>query len=126
MIPNVSEVEAINKIINQTLTLKLYSNNVTPAEADIVSSYTEVTGGGYVSKTLVFAAWIVVAGSPTRGTYSIQSFVFTGVTGGPGTVYGYYVVDGNGILLGSEAFPGGPYSPIANSIIRVTPKISVE
>lgn len=126
MIPNVSEVEVINKLLNQALTLKLYSNNVTPAEADIVSSYTEVTGGGYAAKTLAFVSWTVVAGSPTHGTYAIQSFVFTGATTGPGTIYGYYVVDANGILLGSEAFPGGPYTPIANSIIRVTPKISVE
>lgn len=128
MIPNVAEVKNLQKILNQAITLRLFSNNVVPAEGDTISTYTEVTGGGYVAKSLVYANWTIVAGSPTRGTYPIQDFNFTAATSGPGTIYGYYLEDADGVLMGSERFTGSilPLTPIAGSLVRITPRYSGE
>jgi hypothetical protein len=127
LVPNVGEVQALTKWLNQTLTLKLYSNNLTPAEGDTAASYTEVAGGGYASKSLTFANWTIgTAAGVTSAQYTpAQDFTFTGVTNAPGTVYGYYIVDGSNNLLWSERFSESflPFEPVANSLIRVTPRI---
>jgi len=123
LVPDVGEVAALQKWLNQNLTLKLYSNNKIPAEADTAASYTEVTGGGYANKTLVFGTWSIAATG--IATYTAQDFSFTGVTGAPGTVYGYYIVDGSNVLLWAERFPASvlPFSPVNGSLIRITPRI---
>ena len=46
VVPNVGEVRALEHILDESLTLKLYSNNITPSETDTASTYTEVSGGG--------------------------------------------------------------------------------
>jgi hypothetical protein len=123
LVPDVGEVAALQKWLNQNLTLKLYSNNKIPAEADTAASYTEVTGGGYSSKTLTFGTWII--GSDGIATYIAQDFTFTGTTVAPGTVYGYFIVDGSNVLLWAERFPASvlPFSPNVGSLIRITPRI---
>ena len=60
------------------LTLKLYSNNVTPSAADTPASYTEVTGGGYSSVTLTNSSWVIDAGVTS---YPQQSWTFTASVG---------------------------------------------
>lgn len=128
MIPNVAEVIAAQNFLTAgNLTLKLFSNNVTPAEGDTASSYTEVAGGGYVSKTLSNSSWTITAGDPTKGTYAAQDFSFTGPTNAPGTIYGYFLVDGSNVLRGSERFGAGvvPFNPVLGSLIRITPKLQV-
>lgn len=127
-VPNVGEVIAAQKYLTlENLTLKLFSNNVTPAEGDTAATYTEVTGGGYASKTLALGSWTIVAGDPTTGTYAAQDFAFTGATTGPGTIYGYYLVDGSNVLRGSERFGASvvPFNPVNGSLIRITPKLQV-
>ena len=128
MIPNVAEVKNLQKILNQNIKLRLYSNNVVPAEGDTLSTYTEVSGGGYAFKTLTFANWTIVAGAPTTASYANQDFNFTGVTGAPGVIYGYYMEDADGILMGSERFPESilPFTPINGSLIRITPKYKAD
>lgn len=128
MIPNIGEVKNLQKILDQNITLKLFSNNVTPAETDDVGTYTEVTGGGYAAKTLTYANWSIVSGSPTIASYAAQDFNFTGATTGPGVVYGYYLVDSDGDLMGAERFPPTvvPFTPTVGSLVRVTPKYGAE
>lgn len=126
LVPDVGEVQALTKWLNQNLTLKLYSNNKTPAEGDTAASYTVVSGGGYANKTLAFANWTIgTTAGTTSAQYTVQDFNFTGVTVAPGTVYGYYIVDGSNNLLWAERFSEAslPFSPVANSLIRITPRI---
>lgn len=126
VVPNVGEEEILNKILNQVLTFKLFSNNIIPAEGNTAASYTEVTGGGYASKTLTFANWTVTAGAPTVALYDIaQNFAFTGATGAPGTIYGYYVVNASNVLMWAERFAVGvvPFTPISGSSIVITPRL---
>jgi hypothetical protein len=125
IVPDALELEVLNDLLASAMTLKLYSNNVTPTGATTAAAFTEVTGGGYASKALTFANWSIVSGDPTTGTYNaVQTWTFTGATGGPGTIYGYYVTrDSDGKLMFAERFATTlvPFSPIAGSQIRVLP-----
>jgi hypothetical protein len=122
IVPDVAEVDALTKILTPDLTLKLYGNNATPLFNSVAGSFTEIVGGGYASKPLVFANWVIAAGSPSLASYAIQTWNFTGVINAPGTVYGYFVVrNSDGLLMWAERFPVVPFIPIAGSVITVTP-----
>lgn len=125
IVPNVGEVAIAKRILNQELSLKLYSNDIIPDELDTLNTYIEVVGGGYSSKTLVYTNWII--NSDGTCYYPFQDFRFTSAPSGSGTVYGYYIHDGNNVLMWSERFPTSvlPFSPINDTLIRVTPRIQV-
>ncbi len=125
VVPSAFEVLVLDWILkNENLSLRLYSNNYIPVEGSTLASFTEVTGGGYAAKTLAAGGWTTTAGDPSFGTYAQQTFTFTGATGGPGTIYGYYIVDTSNVVRWAERFPGSvvPYTPVANSSIRITPR----
>lgn len=127
VIPNVAEALVLTQFTEDTLTLKLFGNNHTPAETDTASAYTEISGGGYADVDLAPGSWTITAGSPSIAAYAFQDFNFTGAIDAPGTVYGYFLVDSNGILRGAERFSASvvPFTPANGSLIRVTPKIQV-
>ena len=130
VVPNARELAILTDYLTPALTLRLYSNNRTPAGTDVAADYTEVTGGGYANKPLTLANWTITAGTPTVAVYNaIQEWNFTGTTGAPGTTYGYYVTrDSDGLLMWAERFPSGsvPFTPVNGSIIRVLPRFEVE
>lgn len=105
----------------ETLILKLYSNDNTPDTDDLVGLYTEVTGGGYTSKQLTIADWVITAGS---ASYPQQTWTFTAATG---SIYGYYVVSAtSNELIFAERFSGAPYTVATNGdIIKVTLNITL-
>jgi hypothetical protein len=126
VVPNAVEVAVLEFFLKTTNSvLRLYSNDVTPSETSSSASFTEVTGGGYAAKTLTAANWTITAGDPSFGIYAQQEFTFTGVTGGSGEIYGYYVTDASdGSLKWAERFPGSitPYEPVADSNIKIVPR----
>lgn len=133
VMPQGAQVMALNAILGlagaftDVWELKCYSNNKTPALTDDATDYTEVTGGGYVAIVLDKNDFVVTPGNPSQALYNaFQDFLFTGATGGPGTVYGYFIVDGAGNLVQAERFPAAqaPITPINGTLIRVTPKIT--
>lgn len=126
IVPNVAEVKILELIFARTLSLHLYSNDITPADGNTVGTFTEVTGGGYGSKLLVSALWTITSGDPTEGNYGVAlDFSFTGVIGGSGFARGYYIKDSTGILWFAERFPTSvqPFVPINGSLIRFTPHL---
>lgn len=127
VVPNVGEVIVLDEFLAGTLTLKLFSNDIIPGELDTASSYDEVSGGGYSSKSINFAGWTITPGDPSTATYAAQDFSFTGVTNAPGTVYGYYLVDGSNVLRWAERFPEAvlPFTPGNGSLVRVTLLLAV-
>lgn len=127
MTPNAAKVVAATKYLDQVLTLRLFSNNHTPAVGDTLAAYTEITGGGYAAKTLAIASWVIVSGNPTIASYASQDFAFTGVTGAPATIYGYYITDTANVIRGAQRFSElvVPFSPINGALIRVTPRLQV-
>ena len=128
VVPDAREVDVLTDLLTSALTLKLYSNDVTPSGASLAGDFTEVAGGGYANKPLTFANWGITPGNPTVALYNAtQSFVFTGPTNAPGTIYGYYVTrNSDGLLIFAQRFAAGiaPFSPIAGSNIRITPRIT--
>lgn len=126
VVPNVAEVAVLTEFLkSEDLYLRLYSNNVTPGETDTAATYTQVTGGGYAQITLTAALWAITSGDPSFGLYAQQIFGFTGPTTGPGTIYGYYVVNAANLLKWANRFPGAniPFAPISGSSIKITPRL---
>lgn len=109
----------------EDLYLRLYSNNVVPAETDTAATFTQVVGGGYAAKLLAIAGWTTSVGSPSFASFAQQLFAFTGPTTGVATIYGYYVVNAAGLLYWAERFPGAnvPFTPVSGSVIRITPRL---
>lgn len=110
------------------LTLKLFVNNVTPnaSGGDTAATYTEATGGGYAAITLTAGSWtITVANDPSDAVYAQQTFTFTGALTTNTTIYGYYVVDADGILIWSEK-AAASFTPANNGdTYKVTPKFQL-
>lgn len=124
VVPNVAEERILELFLNQGLVLKLYSNDIIPAEDNTSGTFIEVAGAGYASKALSFNEWAITPGDPTVGLFAEQTFAFTGVTSGPGTIYGYYVVASDGVLMWAERFAAAvvPFSPVNGSQIIITPR----
>lgn len=122
--PNGGEDIALSYLVNkvatpENLVLRLYTSDTTPAEGDVVGTYTEATGNGYSAITLTGASWTVSGGA----TYAQQTFTFTGALG---NVYGYYYTRATSAdLVASERFSDGPYNIQNNGDqIKITPTIT--
>lgn len=132
VVPNNGEGDALNFFVNKAnptdLILRLYTNNITPAETDVAATYTEASGSGYASVSLTGANWTITEGAPSDAAYAQQTFTFTGALGGGGNVYGYYMTrTTSGRIALAERFSDGPY-PIANNgdQIKITPKVTAD
>jgi hypothetical protein len=101
--------------------LKLYTNNVTPADTDTAATYTEMATLGYAAKTLTKTSWSVAQSSGVAtATYAAQTWTFT--AGTAVTVYGYFVVDAtSGVILWSEPFTSGKIIQYTGDQIIITP-----
>jgi hypothetical protein len=125
---NAAETVALKAFLNQTagetLVLRLYSDDQTPAKTDVAADYTEVTGNGYSSKTLTPGTFTFTDGDPSTAAYPQQTFGFTGAAG---NVYGYYVTqETSGALMFANRFSNAPIN-IANNgdEIRITLTITL-
>ena len=107
LVPDVGEVELLKRLLysnagSENGTLKLYKTNVTPAESDTASSYTEADFTGYSSKTLTSTQSGATWGVPSTSTGTTSSTYGTVLTWSPTssqTVYGYYVVGATSTVL---------------------------
>ena len=124
------EAIAIQLLVNKIATpedvvLRLYTNDITPGETDVVGTYTEATGYGYAAKTLTGASWTVTGTAPTKIGYAKQTWTFTGALG---NVYGYYYTRvTTGDLVAAERFTDGPYNITADGdFIDITPEITAD
>lgn len=117
---------ALNKAAASDLVLRLFMNDVTPAETDTEASYTEATFSGYAAVTLTGANWTITEGEPSLGEYAQQVFT-SDADQSAQQIYGYYVArSDNGRAQIADRFPAGPY-PIANNgdHVNVTPRFSM-
>lgn len=126
-VPDVGENRILEMIVNKTaaqdLSLRLFINNITPADTDTAATYTVATFPGYSNAALAGASWNNAAsGSISYG--SQQTFTCSGAA--TDDVYGYYVVQSvSGVLLWSERDGAAPFA-VRNSgdEVRLTPAIS--
>lgn len=115
----------VNKTAPQDLVLRLFTNNVTPAETDTEATYTEDSGDGYAAVPLIGSGgWVFAAGNPSTLTYPECNFTYTGTPSK--NVYGYFITqETSGKAVIGDRFSDGPYS-IANAgdEINVTPVLT--
>lgn len=130
VVPNAGEVIALSYLVGKVttaepLTLRLYTNDVTPGESDTAGTYTEASGNGYSAIALTGANWTVTGGAPTSAAYAQQTFSFTGALG---NVYGYYLTrTSSSDLVYAERFSDGPYNVVNNGDqVKITPQITAE
>jgi len=105
------ELLALADVIAGALTgaeVHLYQNNVIfNPDTTVIGDLTEATYVGYVAQAVV---WGVASVSDDGHVESIAvSLIFrptNGVT--PNDIYGYYIDDGAGVLLGGGSFDGAP------------------
>lgn len=104
------------------LTIKLYTNDYTPVDTSVAGSFTEASGGGYAAKTLTNGSWtITAANDPSDAVYAQQTWTFTGALTGGATIYGYFVVDADGVLVYAERM-GTSFTPANNGDqLKITP-----
>jgi hypothetical protein len=97
------------------LVLKLFTNDVDPMGDSTTASFVEAVGGGYTSKSLLAGSFTVsIVASIPQAVYARQTFIFTGALTGPQNIYGYYVVDADGVLVWAER-GGAVFTPELNS-----------
>ncbi len=117
----------LNKVAVENLTLKLYSNNITPDKSQTAASFTECSGNGYAAISLAGADWTVTQGTgagatPTSAACAQKTFTLSGAL----TAYGYYLVGAtSGKCYFAELFSGGPFVlPAGGGTIKVTPNVT--
>lgn len=118
---NQADIIALKALLNHTapedLSVRLFTNNVTPAQTDTEASYTEAAGAGYAAKPLTASSWTFQEGTGTSvgtASYTTLTWTFTGPLTGNAIIYGYYLTqDSSGKLLWVEAAPS-PFQPQAN------------
>lgn len=105
------------------LTIKLYTNNYTPLDTSVAGDFTVAAGGGYANKTLSNGSWTVTpANDPSDAVYAEQTWTFTGPLDAGASIYGYYVIDADGVLVYGE-LAAAAFTPANNGDqYKVTPK----
>lgn len=126
-VPDVGENAILEMITNKTApqnpVLRLFQNNITPADSDTAATYTESTFPGYSAITLTGASWSAASGGSI--SYGSQQ-TFTCSGSASQNVFGYYITQASsGILLWSERDASAPFA-IANSgdAVKLTPVIT--
>jgi len=125
-VPDVGEAIALEAFVNKTApqngVVRLYKNNITPADSDTAGTYTEATFGGYAAVTLTGASWNAYSGgSITYG--SQQTFTCNAVA--TDDIYGYYITQTtSGILMWSERDASAPFAiRVSGDAVKITPAI---
>lgn len=139
LVPDIGEILMLQYLCNMISTdgtaapangqrlLRLFTNNLTPAESTTLATVTEALGAsGYLPVTLVGSSWTTTqTAGTTTAVYSEQTFTFTTAV----TVYGYYVttIYGSPALLWLERFSGAPFIlPAGGGQIAISPRISLD
>lgn len=118
----------VNKLATpEDLVLCLFKSNTTPAEADVIGTYTEADFTGYSNITLTGASWTVSGTAPTSIGYAQQTFTSSAGSQNQ-SVYGYYLKRASGgELVWAERFSDGPYVIVNNGdAIKITPTITAD
>lgn len=133
LIPDVGEVVLLNSMLRTTTpeaqTLKLYKNDISPAEGDTAGTYTESTLGSYAAAALTRNSWGAAATNAgvTSTSYAAQLFSFTS---GTEVIVGYYVVGTtSAILLWAERIyptPGNTFYGANLDTLSITPRMQLD
>ncbi len=135
MSPNEGKQEILARVLygnagSENLSLRLFKNNVTPAETDTTATYTVANFTGYSNQTLTSSqaagTWPVptVASNLASSTYATT---ITWTATSDQTIYGYFIVGASsGKTYFSQAF-ASPKSLVGadSDQISIIPKIQL-
>lgn len=107
--------------LGRDLTLRLYTNDVTPAGDSEATDFTEATGSGYAAIPLTAGNWTaaLVDGIPCA-VFPAQTFVLTGVL----TAQGWFITNAAGALV-TAVRASAAVSAVAGNEIVVVPSIRI-
>jgi hypothetical protein len=115
-----AEERALAFLINKagytvrSVTLRLFKNDITPIEADVVGTYTEATFTGYAAIPMPSANWTISGTTPTTAVGSQQTFAST-ANQTLQDIYGWYITtDTDNELVFAFRFSDAP-RPIQNN-----------
>lgn len=91
------------------LSLRLFKNNHTPDPSDVVGDYTVADFSGYANGVVPAFGAAVPDGDDALATAVPYAWLHNG-GGVTSDVYGYYIVDGGGVLVLAERYAGAPVS----------------
>jgi hypothetical protein len=107
---------------SKDLTAKLFCNYLVPTDATVAGDFTEATGGGYAPITLTCGNWTVSnVSNIVQALYPQITWTFTGVLTTNPVIFGFYIIDGNGILQWAENLPTPVQPAINGNYLKVTP-----
>jgi hypothetical protein len=118
----------VNKLTApENLVLRLFKNNITPADGDDEGDYTEADFTGYSALTLTGASWTVTPGAPTVLSYAEQAFE-SSANQTAQLIYGAYLTQlSTGKSIGAGLLSDGPVSVTYNTDkIKVTPILNLK
>lgn len=115
----------LNNTAADNVRLHLYKNDITPAETDTLSMYTECSASGYSVKQLAGSQWTFATSSSTSSaSFARQTFTYSTSE----AVYGYYITNqGVTTLIWAERFSGAPFQiPSGGGSIDLDPVLSLD
>lgn len=102
----------------------LFVSNVVPNHADTLGTYTEASYTGYANQ--VAGGWAASnLDSTFHATSNGSNLTWANSSGGPVSLYGYYVTDNaNAVLLFAERFAGAPVTISVGFALVLTPNVT--
>lgn len=131
-VPNVGELELLDKMLKDALsvdesyTMKLFKNDVTPGDSDTAGTYTEADFSGYSAKTLTRSGWGAAStvGGVAQSVYTNQTWTKSGATSN--TIFGYYVIGTTSTtLLWAERLSSSVALALDGSSLTITPTFTL-
>lgn len=103
---------------------RLYSNDYTPVPGMLVGAFTEVTASGYAPVSVLDTGWtLTLAGTGLYdGTNDAIAFTMDEAV----TVYGYYVLDGDGDVAWAQRFATPVVLPSFGGTITLQPRLELK
>lgn len=131
-VPQEGELQLLDKMLRDTLStdeiylLKLYKNDVTPADGDTSAAYTVATFTDYYSRSLTRANWNSAVSNTTKAESSYGGTPESWTCGATGnTIFGYWVEgQASSKVLWAERF-ASQRTLASGDVLNITPKFTL-
>jgi len=130
IVPDDGEIKLLEYLVNRSLVVHLYQNDIDPADGSHGTSGRDFTSSTFTEVpisaiTLAAVNWTTTQTSGGVSTAQYTSGVTFTFTSGQ-SVYGYYVTDTSNNILWAERFSGAPFElPVAGGDIAVRPQVGL-
>ena len=137
LVPDVGEARLLLELLDggttrENWSLRLYKNDITPAEGDVAGTYTVADFTDYANETLtrtvnngVTWATVGTSGGTTSSEYVEQSWTVNS-GGSAQDIYGYYFIGATSTLLVlAERFASAPRTLNPDDTLNLTPALEL-